>query len=527
MLLLDTNKHTVCHCSTSTKLKMGRQGKKAVKKVKKKSSSKQAKPKVQNKVKNSYMNYDQQSLTSALQECKNGGKIAEVSRKFHIPESTLHARLQGKHKDQKPGASTQLTDQEEQDLHTWILHCCEKGFPVTKEQLLDSVKIFLDQEERCTNFADNRPGRAWYERFMKKFTDISVRISENVNANRAKVSEVGIRQWFLKISTYLEKEGLLSIDASRVFNTDETPLTLNPKPQKVLAKKGCKDVYRITGNNEKENITVLITGNAIGQLAPPLVLFKGKSLPENVAVVGPRDYGYGYADNGYMTSECFYEFITNVFYPWLVKMKIKFPVVMYLDGHKSHITLPLSKFCREKEIVLIALYPNATHIIQLLDVAFFKALKVIWSKTYNDFCKNSGTIYLAKHQFAVALKTALENLDLSTMAKNGFRKCGLHPFNADSVDYTKIFRRDPDSKMETEDHPEVVRDDNSNRQVLEVLEKFMGSEILEKFQSNQDDTWLGEREHLSLYNVWFRMKQNLESNSVAKNLVNITSYIIN
>lgn len=192
------------------------------------------------KIKKSRMSYDKHTLDLALQECRNGSNIAATARKFAIPESTIRAKLQNKYRDKKPGQSTVLTDEEEEDLHTWILHCCEKDFPVTKEQLIDSVKILCDQQERKTPFTDNGPGRAWYERFMKKYKDVSVRISENVNANRAKIREVDLRQWFSDIQTYLVDKNLLSIDPSRIFITDETPLALNPKPQKVLAKKALK-----------------------------------------------------------------------------------------------------------------------------------------------------------------------------------------------------------------------------------------------------------------------------------------------
>lgn len=199
-----------------------------------------------------------------------------------------------------------------------------------------------------------------------------------------------------------------------------------------------------------------------------------------------------------------------------MKKKIKFPVILYLDGHKSHITLPLSKFCREKQIILIALYPNATHVIQPLDVAFFKALKVAWRKSYENFCKNSGSIYLQKHQFAIALKTTLENLEVTSISKNGFRRCGLHPFNADAVDYTKIFKKTPRPELE---NPDV--DENPNQQVLTLLETFIPYEILQNFRSNEGNVWSGELRDTSLFNVWTNIQQGLQTKTSKENLVRI------
>lgn len=47
---------------------------------------------------------------------------------------------------------------------------------------------------------------------------------------------------------------------------------------------------------------------------------------------------------------------------------------------KSHLTLHLSDFCSANGIELIALYPNSTHILQPMDLAVFRPLKVAWRK---------------------------------------------------------------------------------------------------------------------------------------------------
>jgi hypothetical protein len=53
--------------------------------------------------------------------------------------------------------------------------------------------------------------------------------------------------------------------------------------------------------------------------------------------------------------------------------------VLYLvDGHRSHLTFNVSKFCAENGIILFALYPNATHILQPADVALFKPRKILF-----------------------------------------------------------------------------------------------------------------------------------------------------
>ena len=59
-----------------------------------------------------------------------------------------------------------------------------------------------------------------------------------------------------------------------------------------------------------------------------------------------------------MNAELFIEYLENIFDPYLLGNGIKFPVILFVDGHNSHITLDVSIVCNRLEIVLICLYPN-------------------------------------------------------------------------------------------------------------------------------------------------------------------------
>ena len=102
--------------------------------------------------------------------------------------------------------------------------------------------------------------------------------------------------------------------------------------------------------------------------------------------------------------------------------------------------LHLSQFCSEHQIILIALHANATHIIQPLDVALFKALKPKWYKTYEDFSKNAFCVGIQKFQVAPLLKKTFDSMNLPKILQNGFKKCGLYPFNVNAIDYPKVIQ---------------------------------------------------------------------------------------
>lgn len=118
----------------------------------------------------------------------------------------------------------------------------------------------------------------------------------------------------------------------------------------------------------------MFTFSAAGDITPPMVIYPYKRLPSDILNSVPDDWGVGCSDNGWMKNHLFYEYLGNVLYPHL-KKGVKFPIILFVDGHCTHLTYEISQLCTNLEIILIALYPNSTHIPQPADVAAFKPLK--------------------------------------------------------------------------------------------------------------------------------------------------------
>lgn len=53
-------------------------------------------------------------------------------------------------------------------------------------------------------------------------------------------------------------------------------------------------------------------------------------------------------------------------------------MILFLDGHKSHLSLELADFYAANNIILYCLPPNSFHIMQPCDFAIFKPLKANW-----------------------------------------------------------------------------------------------------------------------------------------------------
>ena len=115
------------------------------------------------------------------------------------------------------------------------------------------------------------------------------------------------------------------------------------------------------------------------------------------------------------------------------------PVLLLVDGHSSHIIdLHVSKFCKDNSIHLYCLPPHSSHVLQPLDVTFFKPLKLAWGKVYDEYRLSHPGCVVTKYVFADAFREAwISSIRMSTII-NGFRESGLCPLNSKAIPTCKL-----------------------------------------------------------------------------------------
>lgn len=135
--------------------------------------------------------YSAAVMEEAVEAVRNGMPAARASREFKVPRTTILGKVQGKVPiGRKIGPDTILTKEEENLLVKWIFHIANCGFPTTRLQLIDSVQLLIKNLKRPNTFTNGRPGRHWYESFLKRHPEVSVRVSQNLTSSRACVTEV-------------------------------------------------------------------------------------------------------------------------------------------------------------------------------------------------------------------------------------------------------------------------------------------------------------------------------------------------
>lgn len=114
------------------------------------------------------VNYRPEDLERALKEIREDGTcIRETCRKYGIPRTTVQDRLAGRRQDvlQPRGPEPYLGFEGEKKVVNWLIKIAKCGFPIKKQELLDTVQKILKDLGKETPFKDDRPGQTWYTNF--------------------------------------------------------------------------------------------------------------------------------------------------------------------------------------------------------------------------------------------------------------------------------------------------------------------------------------------------------------------------
>ena len=420
--------------------------------------------------------WDPSDMEAAMEAVQGGKSVSAAAEEHSVPRKTLDDRVKGHvvH-GSNPGPSTVLTSREEDALASYLIYMAERGFPLTSNMARAfawAVSLRSGASDRFNN--EVGPGKHWWKNFRARHPQLTLRTADNLERSRANaLTKEVVDGYFDKLKHTLEENGLVNTPR-QLFNCDETFLPLNISCEKVVAKKNAKHVYA-RSRGTTEHITLLCGASAAGIALPPMIIF-AKSFPGGAYKFnGPDDALYAKSDSGWIDSELFMVWMKKIFLRYCGSQR---PVLLFVDGHASHITIEVIDFARENQIILFCLPPHTTHALQPLDVSVFKSLKSHFSKAVHALSFSKRDFVVSKREFARVVKTPFEKAFSMTNIKAGFAKCGIHPFDPNSIDHSKIL---PSSTDESSSTTEVSSDlavgveSSPNTSVVSMTEESMAS----------------------------------------------------
>ena len=210
-----------------------------------------------------------------------------------------------------------------------------------------------------------------------------------------------IYSWLTKVEAFLQQLNILDAPdlAARMWNADETGFCTSMAACKVLAKKGSRQVHETSGGSGRDYYTVLAAGAADGTRLPPFVLYKGVNLYARWTNGGPAGTVYGVSDSGWMEGNNFCKWFEKLFVPAVTHLLKTGPVILFVDGHHSHMTLDVIQLAKKSNVHLCCLPPHVTHILQPLDVGVYGPVKATWKSILKEHKLETLAETVTKEEF--------------------------------------------------------------------------------------------------------------------------------
>lgn len=325
----------------------------------------------------------------------------------------------------RPGPHPLLGVEVEDKLKNWALQNTESGFITTKDSVLFSVQriIELNFEPSVQQYFKFRSlGSGWYKAFKKRYPEVVLKKLETC-FSYTPVIKNELRVWFRKVRKQLGKNAEILIDPERIFCMGELILSLHPPLR--------RNNYLFS---EKETVMILFASNAEAKFAPPMINFKYNSATCS-PVTTTNEYQVIYTTTGKMNCQTFYDYFVQSFYPHLLRCKVEFPVVLFLDARIAHTSLALDDFCRENGILLVSLLPNAINVIHPFESGFFQLFKEMWKTEVKFWPARNNNVNIKEENVESVISNIMQFTEFTHTMQKAFRKCGLFPFDVNAIDY--------------------------------------------------------------------------------------------
>lgn len=386
---------------------------------------------------------DENVMKTAVASVLNGGLAAKAAAaRYNIPRTTLRRYLQ-KCRDaninwndpafprMRPNYECRkiFTLKEEEELSKYLIKCgnLHHGLPPKAARKLAYDLAIANNKTVPENWhRDHSAGKEWFTSFMKRNPNISLREAEATSIARAVAfNKPVVYKFYDDLRALYEKYPTLN--AGRIYNTDETALTTVQGSNKIIAQRGQKQVGQITSAERGTLVTMCGTINAMGNCIPPYLIFPRVHFKENMIKNGPIGAMGGASSNGWITSKLFENWMHH--FIKFAKPSLEDPVLLIMDNHEAHLSYEVIRLAKNSGIILFTLPPHTSHKLQPLDKCVYGPLK----HYYNEACRswlatNPGkriTIYEIAELLSFAYPLAFTQKNCIA----AFKSTGIFPLN--------------------------------------------------------------------------------------------------
>lgn len=279
-------------------------------------------------------------------------------------------------------------------------------------------------------------------------------------------------------SEFIKNEGFTLDD---VYNTDETGLVWKALPSKSLSSK--REAKAPGFKTSKARVTILVTANASGNHALPLLMIGKAKKPRCFKNVACLPLTYKAQKNSWMESGLFFEWYKNDIIPnvkaYRKKEKKTGKVLLILDNAPCHPEAEeLNKV--DKNFSVMYLPPNVTALLQPMDQGVIEKMKRVYRKQVLRRLLLAESNEESVADFAKSLNLK----DCCYMAADAWSKLTVDNLkNA----WNKLLKQKDEKTLECEDHETAENPDDDLEEIVEMLPTIPGFSECDRQDA---ETWL-------------------------------------
>lgn len=397
-------------------------------------------PRSKEKKKRTPINVD--DLTNAIKMIKEKKfSTFGASKHFGLPRTTLRRHL--KHcleigndvsKLHENLAVNQVFDRtEEHSLVDYIKDAAHLQFGLT----LKDVKILAYQFAKANGKkypkswdTNKMAGDYWLRLFRKQYqNELSLRKPEATSLARSSAfNKHTVRLTFDNFKKVLS-QCPSDIKATDIWNLDETGLSTVHVPPKILAPLGAKQVGSMTSAERGTTVTMIAAINAGGGFIPPMLIFPRVNFKDFMITGAPEGSIGGANPSGWSNESMFVIFLQH-FIKYAKPTKEQ-PVILIMDNHGSHISVPAIQMAKDNGVKLITLHPHTSNHMQPLDKSVFGPFKTYFNTAANELLMSPGHVGkpLTIYDIAGLVGKAFPLAFTPNNICKGFSSTGFHPLN--------------------------------------------------------------------------------------------------
>ncbi|KAB0805315.1 hypothetical protein PPYR_02285 [Photinus pyralis] len=388
--------------------------------------------------KSNRQNWNAEHMDTALQEVlHNGMPFKTAARIFGVPLMSLKRRAKNKNVIAKDsikhlgGKTTTFTNDQENELIRHILDLESRMYGLTTTDLRRLAFQLAEKNHIPHHFSREKQiaGYDWLAGFTKRHPEIALRNPEATSAARARgFNKQVVTKFFELLKNIIEKH---NFPPHKIYNVDETSVSTVPgKNSKIFAKRGRKQVARVTSAERGVSATAVICTSAGGVFVPPMFIFSRKRMKLELMDGTPPGSIFGCNESGWMKLDMFERWFDHFLN--FTKPSKEEPVLLILDGHLSHTkNLNVVTKARENSVCILCLPPHTTHKLQPLDVGVMYPLSRYMDQSLEKWMNNNPGRTVTVFQIGKIFSEAYLKAAMPSNAINAFKKTGIVPYDPD------------------------------------------------------------------------------------------------